>query len=136
MDKLAASEDVLLQPSLLKKHRKTKEWQSAIMLWKQELDFFQKLLDQHSAKFTSIEDKKRIDHFQNLIIYYKGELLNNFDTKLRLHEKRLAELTKTVDDLKAEYNKEHNGLMDELESLNTQFHKYHGELLEFMEKAV
>jgi hypothetical protein len=126
----------IVSPSLLTRHKKTLEWISSAALWKRELIFFQKLLDQYAPKFTTLEDKKKLDHFQNLIIYYKGELVDSLTTKLRLHEKKLAEMLESKDETKIEYFKEHDGLMNELESLNTQFNHNKEELFSFIEKIM
>lgn len=76
----SVTKDYILQPTLLEKHRKTLAWLSSTLLWKRECNFFQKLLDQYGSKFTAIEDKK-LDHFQNLIIYYNGEVIDEFRKK-------------------------------------------------------
>lgn len=130
------SDKYVLQPTLLDKHRKSLEWLSAIILWKRELSFFQKLLDQYAPKLSSTDDKKKIDHFQSIIIYYKNELVDSLATRLRLHEKKLAEMLESLDETKTEYFKEHDGLMSELEALNAQFIKHKEELFKFIETAM
>lgn len=130
------TDNYILQPSLLMKHKKTLEWISAAVLWKIELTFFQKLLDQYAAKFSATEDKKKIDHFQNIIIYYKFQLIDTLTTRLRLHEKKLAEMLETKDETKTEYFTEHEGLMNELEALNTQFIQNKTDLFSFIEKVM
>lgn len=132
----SVTDKYILQPTLLNNHKKTLEWLSITVLWKRELAFFQKLLDQYAAKFSTTEDKKKLDHFQNLIIYYRGELIDSLSTRLRLHEKKLAEMLESRDETKTEYFKEHGGLMNELEALNTQFVQYKEELFEFIEKVM
>ena len=132
----SVTDKYILQPSLLSKHKKSLEWLSAAVLWKQELSFFQKLLDQYSPKLTAVDDKKRIDHFQTLITYYRDELINTFTSRLRDHEKKLAEMLELRDESKTEYFKEHDGLMGELESLSSQFAEYKGEFFAFIEKAM
>jgi DNA primase large subunit len=126
----------ILQPTLLGKHKKTLEWLSAALLWKRELAFFQKLLDQYASRFISTDDKKQVDHFQNIILYYNGELVDTLSAKLRLHEKKLAEILETRNESKTEYFKEHDDLMNELDSLNTQFNQYKEELFNFIEKVM
>lgn len=126
----------ILQPTLLDKHKKSLEWLSAAVLWKRELSFFQKLLDQYATKFSSTDDKKKIDHFQSIITYYDGELIDSVTTRLRLHEIKLAEMLQTRDETKTEYFKEHDALMGELEALNMQFVKYKEELFAFIEQAM
>lgn len=126
----------ILQPSVIGKHKKSLEWISATVLWKRELSFFQKLLDQYAPKFTSAEDKKQIDHFQNLITYYNGELINTFASRLRQHEKQLADMLESRDESKTGYFKEHESLMAELENLSVQFSEYKEEFFRFIEKAM
>lgn len=130
------TDNYILQPSLLNKHKKTLEWLSTAVLWKRELVFFQKLLDQYASKFSATDDKKKIDHFQHLIIYYKDELVDRLSSRLRLHEKKLAEMLETRNEARTEYFNEHEGLMNELEALNTQFLQNKEELFEFIEKAM
>ena len=126
----------ILQPSLLEKHRVTLNWLSSTLLWQREFNFFQKLLDQNAPKLTSVDDKKKIDHFQNLIIYYLGELIPELRKKLRDHENRLADMLKTKNELKTQYFKEHQTVMQELESFNIRFVEYKEELFEFIEKLI
>lgn len=126
----------ILQPSVISKHKKSLEWLSATVLWKRELAFFQKLLDQFSSNFTSAEDKKTISHFQSLITYYNAEVIDAFATRLRLHEKRLAEMLEARDESNTVYYKEHESLMAELENLNVQFTEYKEEFFAFIERGM
>ncbi len=132
----SATDKYILQPSLLSKHRKSLEWLSSAALWKRELSFFQKLLDQYSSKLTSLDDKKKIDHFQSLITYYNGELIDGFTSRLRQHEKNLADMLKRKDESKTGYFKQHEVLMTELDSLSRQFTEYKEEFFDFIEKAL
>ncbi|HEY0654403.1 MAG TPA: hypothetical protein VGD65_14785 [Chryseosolibacter sp.] len=125
-----------LQPSLIGEHKRTLDWLSATVLWNKELNFFQKLLDQYAGKFTQVEDKKRIDHFQSIVTYYKSEVLVNLSESLRNHERKLADMLETRDETKTEYFKEHAGLMKELESANVQLNQYKEELFSFIEKVM
>ena len=132
----SVTKDYILQPSLIEKHRKTLNWLSATILWQREFAFFQKVLDQNASKFTKVEDKKIIGHFQSLITYYSSELLIELQKKLRDHENRLADMLKTRNELKTEYFKEHDALMMELENCNNTFSAYKEEFFEFIEKAI
>ncbi len=132
----SGTNEYILQPSLLEKHRRTLNWLSSTLLWQREFNFFQKLLDQNAPKLTSVDDKKKIDHFQNLIIYYNSELIPEFRKKLRDHENRLADMLKTKNELKTQYFKEHETIMQELESFNIRFVEYKEELFEFIEKLI
>lgn len=132
----SATDKYIVQPGLLDKHRKTLDWLSACMLWKHELVFFQKLLDQYAPKFTDVEDKQKIDHFQNLILYYKNELIADFSTRLRQHEKHLADMLETHDETQTLYFKEHNELMNQVEAFNKQLVQYKEDFFSFIEKAM
>lgn len=132
----STTDKYILQPSVISKHKQSLEWLSTAVLWKREVSFFQKLLDQYAPKFTTVEDKKKIDHFQSIIIYYKGELIDAMTDKLRLHEKKLAEMLEKHDETKTEYFKEHDALMGELESLSRQFVQYKEELFAFIERVM
>ena len=131
----SVTNDYIIQPSLIEKHRRTLNWLSSTVLWQREFNFFQKILDQSAPKFSRIEDKKKIDHFQNLIIYYNGELIGELRKKLRDHEHRLADMLQTKDERKTEYFKEHDALMLELESFSNSFAEYKEEFFEFIEGA-
>ena len=133
---LSVTDKYIVQPTLLNNHKRTLEWLSTAILWKNELGFFQKLLDQHAAKFHAIDDKKKIDHFQNLITYYRYELIDSFCTRLRSHEKKLAEMLETYDETMTGYFHDHAGLMQEFEALSTQFLQHKGELFAFIGKAI
>ncbi|HYG18273.1 MAG TPA: hypothetical protein VD816_05060 [Ohtaekwangia sp.] len=133
---VSITKNYILQPGLLEKHRKTLEWMSAVLLWKRELAFFQKLLDQYAPKFTDVEDKKKIDHFQNILIYYNAEVTGELRRKLIDHETRLATMLETMDESRTDYYKEHDGVMQDLEAFSRSFITYKEDLFHFIEKAM
>ena len=100
---LGTTNKYILQPSLMEMHHQSLEWLSYSVLWKRELSFFQKLLDLYSGRFTSVDDKKKIDHFQHIITYYKGEVVDGLRKKLKTNEHKLAamlqELNEAIDRL-------------------------------------
>jgi hypothetical protein len=125
-----------LQPSVLAKHKKIQEWISATLLWKLEVSFFQKILDQYASKFVDSEDKKTISHFQSIITYYRGELIDVLAASLRAHEKDLAEALENRDETKTQYFTQHDALMSQLESAQIQFTQYKEDFFRFIEKAM
>ena len=133
---MSTTDRYTLQPSLLEMHRQSLDWLSNSVLWKRELTFFQKLLDEHSKKFTAIEDKKQIDHFQNLIIYYQGELIDSFRRKLRDHENHLAKVLQEHNESDSNYYQTHESVMQELVAFNQQFQDFKHSFFEFIEKAL
>lgn len=126
----------ILQPSLLAKHKATLEWISTLSFMRRELAFFQRLLDKYGPQYDTPEEKQEASRYQNLITYYNGQLLNTLATKLRLHEKDLAEMLAHRDELKTDYFKEHDTLMGELDALYKQFLSYKESFFSFIEKQM
>jgi hypothetical protein len=132
---LGSTRRYILQPGLLDMHQQTLEWLSATALWKREITFFQKVLDQHSGKSTAVEFKKDLDHFQNLITYYNGELVDELRQKLRDHESRLAHMLHDLKESDTGYFKEHNGIMDDLSTFQETFHRFKHGFFNFIERG-
>lgn len=93
-----ASSEWLLGRSLSETCLVSKELLSDIELWKVELSFFQKLMDQNIVNCDTIDQKKELDHFQKL------------DNKTKLTEE--------------EYRVEHTELENDLEASIREFGNY------------
>ena len=133
----ASSNEFLLERSLSDTHKVNQQWASKIELWKLELTFFQKLLDIYGPNCENIDQKKEMDHFQNLLIYYSGELLDQYNQKVRRHEKLLKII---VSDPKTNeepsYRNEHIELENEINAFIKEFINYKKEFYSFMEKLM
>ena len=138
MEQIAgAGSEYLLEIGLEELHKESVVWKSRLELWKTELRFFQKLLDKNSAKFEDVEDKKAEDHFQNLILYYDGELLEEYKQSVRRHEKRLGEMLTSNERLQEmEFRTAHIELKEKVDSFDDTFRQYKREFFQFMEKAL
>lgn len=130
----STTKNYILQPALMKKHKKTLSWMSSVTLWKSELLFFQKTLDENVKRFTKLADKKKIDHFQNLFIYYSGEVIDGLRSKLRKHESQIASILKTKDEVHTQYFLEHDSLMDELETFAKSYKELKTSFVKFIAK--
>jgi hypothetical protein len=133
---ISTSNRYILQPSLADLHHQSLASLSAATLWKRELRFFQKLLDKYAPKFSSVEDKKKIDHFQNLIIYYSGELIDEINKKLRHHEANLGQMLQEKNQADTTYVAEHQDLLEQVESFAKNFDEYRHDLYDFVEKVM
>lgn len=133
---LTTSNRYILQPSLVEMHRKSLDYLSAATLWKRELRFFQKLMDKYAPKFSAVEDKKQIDHFQNLLTYYSGELVDLLSKRLRMHEGNLARMLQEQNEADTQYFKEHLDLMGQLEAFSKSYDEFHHGLYDFIEKVM
>jgi hypothetical protein len=129
----SVTDQYILQPILFEKHQSTTNWISSTLLWKRELKFFQKLLDQYAPRCTSIEQKQQVDHFQSIITYYDGELVDTYKSQLRRHERHLAEALNKHNESDTRYVKEHDALMNEMQAVETQLTIYKQEFYEFIE---
>ena len=138
MDRLTeAKGSFLLEKSLSDFHKEATRWLSEVELWKIELSLFQKLLDKHAPDLCTTQQRMEIDHFQNLIIYYNGELLDEFKHELHLHERNLASAVKDegkVSDVTI--RDEHASVHMRLDAFETEFKNYKKELFEFIEKLL
>ena len=113
----------VLQPALLDKHTKTLAWLSATALWKSELAFFQKQLDGLSVVSLMREERSEVTHFQNLVLFYTVEVIEDMRKKLRNHESKLARMLETKSEWETQYYKEHGELMEDAEALSWRFEK-------------
>jgi hypothetical protein len=133
---LSTTNHYILQPSLVEMHRKSLEYLSATVLWKRELRFFQKLLDQYALKFSSTGDKKKVSHFQSLITYYSAELIDQLNQKIRHHEADLAKMLQEKNESDTAYFSQHKELIAQLESFAKSYDDFHHDLYDFIETAM
>lgn len=126
----------ILQPSLVSMHQQSLEWLSASALWKRELSFFQKLLDKNSAKATSTDLKKEMDHFQNIITYYGGEVVDSLRKKVREHESDLANMLQSMNESDTQYFKDHEAVMSDLSTFSKTYDQFRHEFFSFIEKLI
>ncbi len=126
----------MLEPSLMDMHHSSLEWLSTTVLWKQEVGFFQKLLDSCVAKGTTTDDKKKVSHFQNVITYYGGELIDSLRKKIKLHEHKLADMMQELKGSDKEYYEEHAILMEELSAFMKTFNSFKSEFFSFIDKKL
>ncbi|WP_161889288.1 hypothetical protein [Pontibacter russatus] len=130
-----ANTNYLLEVSLANLHRESRSWLFEINFWRIELAFYQRLLERVAGRITSVEDKKGVDHFQNLILYFKGELLDQFEHDIREHERYLESLLQN----RAPFNEQlyrgvHKKYEDQIQAFNYDFKQYRKDLYKFTER--
>ena len=129
--------EYLLEIGIEELHKESKVWVSRINLWKRELDFFQKLLDTYSTKFISEDSKKQEDHFQNLIIYYNGELLDGYKQSVRRQEKNLGLMLTSNEYIdEAAYRNGQILLKEKIDSFDNEFRKTKHEFFQLIESIL
>lgn len=134
MDQIALDNiEFLAERSIEDLHYTSRQWLFNIEFWRQELSFFQGLLDNQVDKAKTVEQKKQIDHFQHLITYYQGELLDEFHQKTRRHEKNMrAMLSGDGTAVDAAFREKHNILFDQIVSFDNQFKQHKLDFYDFM----
>lgn len=131
---LSTTNKYILQPSVIQMHHTSLSWLSTSAFWKRELSFFQKLLEAAAFRVVSEAHKQRVDHFQSLITYYNGEVVDLIRKKLREHESHLAHSLQKENEADTRYYEEHKALMDEAESFEKSFRELKHELFSFVEE--
>lgn len=127
----------LLEESVEHLHKESLTWLSEINLWKKEVTFFQKLLDNYAPKFSETADKQKIDHFQNMIIYYNGELLDEFEKNIRNHERMIARQMAEYDVLdETDYRKIHADVRSQINSFKNVYFEYKSDFFKFLEPVL
>ncbi len=131
------SRTLMLEQSLENLYQNSLEWQLEVALWKQELNFFQKLLDHYVSKFETVSQKQRLGHFQNLIIYYNGELLDQFRQQTRRCSKYLNKHIEEKGEFNFdEYQQKFGGLNNHLSAFASEFRKYKKDFFKMMEEVM
>ena len=94
-------------------------------------------MDQYSVNCETVDQKKELGHFQNLLIYYDGELLDQYRQRIRRHDKFLAEIfDHKTSRSEEEYRAEHTELTNDLEAFILEFRNYKKEFYSFFEKLI
>lgn len=134
---ISTSTNYLLQRSLQDLHRRTLEWESNISFWKQELQFFKKLINVYGSQLHLREQIHERDHFTMLLDYYSGELMDSLSKKIHDHEDHLRPLTKNVNSQdENEYRAEHRALEKQMKAIEREFLCYKSELFSLVEKVM
>ncbi|MEO1052417.1 MAG: hypothetical protein AAFX87_17430 [Bacteroidota bacterium] len=128
------SAEVLFEDSLENLHLQSEQWVEEVGLWKNELQFFQKILDRYSGCFNTTEQKKTLDHFQHIITYYSGQLLDDFKQRVRRHEKYLRGIMDGEEpNMESEFRARHSSLFELINSFRHEYNNYKQDLFHTME---
>ena len=123
----------VLEVSITELHNESRQWLSSIEFWKDELNFFQKLLDNNFLSIPAGEKMKQLEHLQNRIIYYRDEVVDEYRHNVKEHESNLASIQQSEREDEQSYRKQHAKLKEELTTLTGQFRDFKKELFQFVE---
>ncbi|MEQ9440886.1 MAG: hypothetical protein RIG62_17700 [Cyclobacteriaceae bacterium] len=137
MDQMSSeSQKLSMERNIEEMYHNSLEWQSEVSLWKQELKFFQKMLDTYTGKCLSVEQKQRLSHLQNLLIYYDGELLDQFKQQSRRHAKYLAHHMEEDSLDQNEYQQKFGGMSGHLSAFASEYRRYKKDFFTLMETLI
>ncbi|WKN41667.1 hypothetical protein [Tunicatimonas pelagia] len=134
---IAESQPMSMERNIDEMYHNSLDWQSEVSLWKQELKFFQKMLDTYTRKCLSVQQKQRLSHLQNLLIYYNGELLDQFKQQTRRHVKYLSHQMEEESSLNLnEYQQKFGGLSNHLAAFATEYRRYKKDFFTLMSELI
>ena len=137
MEQLLNDTEISQLSSVESMYHDSLEWQLEVALWKQELKFFQKMLDINARHCHTSLQKKKLGHFQNLIIYYNGELLDQFRQQTRRSSKYLAQCIENDTTFDHDtYQQKFGGMRGQLRAFAGEYRKYKKEFFQFMEEVM
>lgn len=127
----------LLDASLEILHFESSEWLSEIAFWKDEIAFFQKLLEKIAPKAISADNKLEMEHLQNEITLFRYEILDELKGSVLVHEKYLASL---LDDSQKDseqfYREKHKTIADQISGFAKEFKDLKSDIFSFAEKLL
>jgi hypothetical protein len=134
MDRLTSSNgSYTLESGLETLHAENKNWLSNIAFWKRETDFLNTLLSKNEQFVKTDRTKKELEHFQNRLIYYRGEVLDELNHNLSEAEHKLAEVVKSEHGDEAPWRKQHAESADAVRSFEKVYNEFKTELFTFIE---
>ncbi|MGZ5243763.1 MAG: hypothetical protein ACXWEY_13385 [Bacteroidia bacterium] len=135
MERLTSSNgSYTLESGLEMLHTENKSWLSNVNFWKRETDFLNTLLAKNEPYITTERDKKELEHFQNRLLYYRGEVLDELAHNLREEEHVLAQVIKAENSDESTYRKQHLQHSDAVRSFEKVYNEFKDELFTFIEQ--
>jgi hypothetical protein len=134
---LSTSTRYILPTGLPELHQQTNEWRSDLGLWKQELAFFGRLIDQYGKDLCLRDEIRELNHFRFLLNYYSSDLMNSLAARIGNHEVHLGLLMKELERQdESGYRTEHNALARQVQAFEQEYLCFKNELYGLLEKAL
>ncbi len=124
-----------LQPSIRELHKESQEWLSELEFARDELNFFQNLLEKNVLNVHDNDKMKQVEHLQNRLIYYRDELVDQYIHEAKESEQYLAELLQSEKEDEQSYRKTHRELRDKIKGFTEQLRDLKRELFNFVEQV-
>jgi len=119
---------------LSERHKKTCEWLAAVMRWRRELTSLQRILDFCLSRHFDFQSE--MNDYQNVLLYYREELLDSILSRLHLHKDRILQLLAgPCRESPSTYFTEHEQILNEADALGQQIRGYCGEIYDLIRRA-
>tara|TARA_Y100000589_G_scaffold320020_1_gene349374 strand:+ start:47144 stop:47536 length:393 start_codon:yes stop_codon:yes gene_type:complete len=122
----------LLEPAIEDLHNEHKDWISDMQFHKDEMKFFEDLLSLNLPKIKTDEQKAQLEHLQNKLIYFKGELIDKFLHDAKVHEFNLEKALESDHYDEDDLYKDHLKYRDDFKALHRDILDYKKELFDFI----
>lgn len=129
----AADGKYTLEQGLETLHAENKMLQHHVEFWKREVQFLDHLLVKNLPFVTSEPNKKDLEHFQNRLFYYRGEVIDQLAHDLRETDNYLAKNMQANDSNQAAYRNMHYKTTDAVRSFEKVYNELKNELFTFIE---
>lgn len=126
----------MLPPGLHELHRQGLEWESDLQLWKEELDFFTRLILTYRHGLRTRTQIQELNHTRFLLDYYINELIPTLEARVavqKAHLRTLMELREVQDESRCRSN--HAALAQQIAIFEEEFSCFRDELFALVEKA-
>ncbi len=97
-------------------------WLCDVNFWNDEINACQNLLEKNLPKIDILSERKRLEQFQNHIIYYRDELLPQVKQDLRHLKEKLSDQTRINGsaDIHNEYSTKVDAIHDQMKEKRRQ----------------
>ena len=137
MTSLTTSTQYLLPPGLPELHRQSVEWESTLALWKEELDFFTRLILKYRHELRTRTQIQELNHIRFLLDYYANELIPILEVRLATQKAQLRALMEPQElQDESRCRRAHAELAEQMNSFAKEFACFRDELYALIEKAV
>jgi len=124
-----------LQPGIRELHKESQEGLSELAFARDELNFFQNLLEKNVLNVEDDDKMKQVEHLQNRLIYYRDELVDQYIHEAKESLKYLAGVLQSEKEDEQSYRKTHRELGDMIMGFTEQLRDLKHEHFNFVERV-
>ncbi len=116
-------------------HADCREWLSMIAFARDELNFFQQLLDTNVLHVSDDHQFKQLEHLQNRLIYYRDEVVDQYEHDVKELANQLAKIEQGEYENEDTCRRQYAELKEGMQSFSVQLRTFKRELFAFVEEV-